>query len=259
MEFNNINIRYREKGKGKTIVLLHGYLESLDVWEDFSNELSKNFRVISIDLLGHGQSGIYDETHTMEIMAEFVNFILNKLNVDKCFLVGHSMGGYVTLAFADKYPEKLISFSLFHSSPFADNDEKMANRKREIELIKQGKKQQLININIPKTFADSNLNLFKNEIEKNKSIAANTPDNGIIATLKGMALRTDKQHVLKNSKVPILLIIGKKDNYIPFEVGIKIAGISNSIKPVVFENSGHMGFIEEKDKAVKIISEFVNS
>ena len=107
--FKNTGIRYKAEGSGTTIVLLHGYLESSDIWDKFSGELKHEFRVISIDLPGHGKSGIVADIHTMEIMAETVNAVLDELDIDKCILIGHSMGGYVTMAFADLYLKNLSS------------------------------------------------------------------------------------------------------------------------------------------------------
>ena len=257
IEFNNTIVNFKDEGKGNVIVLLHGYLETLDVWTDFSKILSKTFRVISIDLLGHGQTGTFN-VNTMDLMADAVDAVLTNLNIDKCVVFGHSLGGYVTLAFADNYAHKLLGFSFFHSSAYSDTDEKINNREREITLVKQGKKDLLFNTNIPKIFADENLIKFSPVIEKIKKNALQITDEGIIATLKGMMQRPDRTNVLRNTKVPVLYFIGAKDNFIPVPVALKQAELSNKIKAVVLQNSGHMGFIEEKDKSVRELSVFVN-
>ena len=139
-EYNNSKIRYKDQGNGKPIVLLHGYLESLDIWHNFAEKLAGKYRVISLDIPGHGSSDVIAETHTMDLMADIVHSLLSHQEINKCLLVGHSMGGYVTLAFADKYMDRLDGFILFHSSPFPDTDDKKDQRNREKALIREGKK-----------------------------------------------------------------------------------------------------------------------
>lgn len=255
--FKNSTIRYKVEGAGTVVVLLHGYLESLKIWNKFSDKLSKEFRVICIDLPGHGRSGIVAGAHTMEIMAEGVIAVLDKLNIDKCILIGHSMGGYVTMAFADLYPDRLYGYSLFHSTPFPDTDEKRKNRDKEIELVNQGRKELISKTNVPKAFADDNLVRLSSEIELAIKIALETPDEGITTILEGMKLRPDRTEILKNSKIPVLLILGKKDNYIPFtDVANKII-LNEKGELLVLENSGHMGFIEETEKSLNGMSLFI--
>lgn len=121
--FKGGRIHYSDSGKGIEIILLHGYLESSEVWNGFTQKLAGSFRVISIDLPGHGLSDVYKETHSMEFMAEGVKSLIEKLGIDKIFLVGHSLGGYVTMAFLELYPETLAGYCLFHSHPFADTQQ----------------------------------------------------------------------------------------------------------------------------------------
>jgi pimeloyl-ACP methyl ester carboxylesterase len=257
LDFRGVTVKVLDEGTGIPVVLLHGYLESSEIWKSFSDELKQYFRVIRIDLPGHGESGMLNEIHTMELLAETTRFVLDAFFIDKCILIGHSMGGYVTLAFAELYAERLMGFSLFHSTPFPDSEEKKQFRDREIELIKQGRKELVINTNIPKVFADDNLNLLKEDVERAKEIARNTSDKGIIALLEGIKLRPDRSKIIRNSKIPFLLILGKKDNHIAFESmksGIKMNHLGEL---VVLENSGHMGFIEEQAKSAEIIKAFV--
>jgi pimeloyl-ACP methyl ester carboxylesterase len=177
------------EGEGIPIVLLHGYLESLHIWDDFAALLQNHCRVIRMDLPGHGKSGIVAGIHTMEIMAESVIAILDALSVDTFFLAGHSMGGYVALAVAESNIKRLRGFCLIHSTPFSDTEEKKTNRDREIKLVQHGKKDRIINVNIPKGFADDNLEKFRIEVEKAKLIAYETSEEGIISALEGMKQR----------------------------------------------------------------------
>lgn len=253
-----ITLRFIDEGTGTPVLLLHGYLESHKIWFPFAEKLSKTCRVICPDIPGHGSSEIIQSVHTMELMASYVKKLLDKLSVKNCILIGHSMGGYVALAFAEKYPEYLKGLVLFHSVPFADTDDKKINRDKEIDLIWQGKKRMLINTNIPKAFADMNLIRFKKEIAKAKRIGRNNPDAGIVALLEGMKQRPDRTTVVSHCKMPFLWILGRKDNYINFEqVYKKIIDIKNVHQILVLDNSGHMGFIEEAETSLEALRKFI--
>jgi len=258
IKFDDMNLNYNVLGKGKTIVLLHGYLESKEIWDDFAKDLAESFRVIVPDLPGHGNSELPAGSLSVEKMAELVKQILDKENIDKCLLVGHSMGGYVALAFLELFPETLSGLSIFHSSPYADTEEKKQNRDREINIIHQGKKAQVYTAHFPNTFAKENVEMFADEIEKCKERAKNMPDDGIIAVLEAMKNRPDRSILLKDTKIPIQYIIGEQDNFIPMEILNKLQLPDNS-EVVVLEKSGHMGFIEEKENALEAIGGFAEN
>jgi pimeloyl-ACP methyl ester carboxylesterase len=209
------SINYCDTGKGRVILLIHGYLESLEVWNGFADSLSSGFRLISIDLPGHGQSDVYGEIHTMEFMATAVKELLISLNIDKAFLIGHSLGGYVTLAFLELFPEYLSGYCLFHSQPFSDTPEALGKRRREIEIVKAGKKNMMYPDNVIKMFATSNLEKFSGALQRSKDIASKIPGEGIIAILKGMMIRPSRLWVVEAGRVPCLWILGLMDNYIP--------------------------------------------
>lgn len=257
--FYSSSVHFDDLGFGKVIVLLHGYLETMDIWSDFAQKLAKHFRVITIDIPGHGKSGKVNDIHDMDLMADAVNTVLTFLRVEKCFLVGHSMGGYVALSFTMKYRFKLNGLCLFHSTPFADTEEKKANRDREIGLIKEGKKEILFNANIPKGFATDNLEKLAPLVNRAKAIAAENNEEGIIALLEGMKIRADLQNLLKETGLPVLFILGKKDNYIPFDLMYNVAKRTATGEILQLENSGHMGFIEEREVCLTTMTSFVNS
>jgi pimeloyl-ACP methyl ester carboxylesterase len=257
IKFQNANLHYRDEGKGNTVVLLHGYLESMDIWGSFKDELSRYYRVVTIDLPGHGKSDTVCEIHTMEIMADAVEIVLKRLDIGRAVIIGHSMGGYVTLAFAEIFPEKTVGFGLFHSHGFDDSEEKKANRDREIELVESGKKIQIFKINIPRTFANDNLRRLSDEVKKSGEIALATAEKGIVCALKGMKIRPDRRKVLMESVVPVLIIAGKKDNYIPFGIYEQHFNLAPKTSVLILENSGHMGFIEEKEKSLEGVLKFL--
>jgi pimeloyl-ACP methyl ester carboxylesterase len=252
-------ISYRVKGNGSVIVLLHGYLESSEVWNGFAEKLSSEFRVISLDLPGHGLSAIYGETHTMDFMATAVKELLTGLHINKAYLVGHSLGGYVTLAFLELFPEYLYGYCLFHSQPFSDTTEALDKRKREIEIVKAGKKNMMYPENVTKMFATSNLEKFSGALQKSKDIASRIPGEGIIAVLNGMMIRPSRLSVMEAGRVPCLWILGLMDNYIPYDVIQTKVNLPSNARIVVLKNSGHLGFIEEEELSVKIVKHFVGN
>lgn len=256
IKFREKKIEYLVKGDGKVIVLLHGYIESLNVWDEFANELSKSYKVIAIDLPGHGNSEVIEVSHSMELMAEVVYSVLVAENIEKCTLIGHSMGGYVTMQFLEMYPEKLEAACLFHSTPFADDDDRKKIRDQIIDAIKAGKRILLAKEHVEKTFALQNLSKYAKEIGFLKVIAVNTSNEGTIAALDGMKNRKNHTATFSNSVIPILWILGAKDNFIPVDVKEKVL-LPEKSKVVVLQNSGHQGFIEEFDLSVSIIKSFV--
>lgn len=258
LSYKGHRIFYTDSGNGAVVFLLHGYLGSSEVWNGFREKLASKFRVISVDLPGHGLSEVYGATHTMEFMATVVKELLDSLDIHKVFLTGHSLGGYVTLAFLEMYQEYLSGYCLFHSHPFSDSPEALEKRKREIAIVSAGKKDLIYPDNIERMFADSNLENFSEQLGRSKEIASRIPGKGIIAVLKGMMVRPSRLWVMENGKVPFLWILGSMDKYIPYDIIQAKVKLPSNARVVVLQNSGHMGFIEEADLSVKIICDFVN-
>jgi pimeloyl-ACP methyl ester carboxylesterase len=255
--FNKGRIHFSDRGTGNTIVLLHGYLESSEIWNGFEDKLVSEFRVISIDLPGHGLSSVYGDVHTMEYMANVVKELLDSLKIKKVFLTGHSLGGYVTLAFLDLFPAYLTGYCLFHSQPFFDPEEVIEKRKREIAIVKAGKKDLMYPDNVIRMFAPSNLDQFATALEKSKAIASKLPAGGIIAMLNGMMIRPSRLAFMEEGRVPLLWILGSMDNYIPCDFIQSKVTLPANAKVLLLKNSGHLGFIEEEQKSFDAITEFV--
>lgn len=259
IHYKGKKIFYTDEGKGAAVVLLHGYLESSEVWHSFAEKLVPGYRVINIDLPGHGDSDIYGESHSMELIAEAVNGLLNGVGIAKSFLVGHSLGGYVALAFLEQFPEKLSGYSLFHSHPFADSYEALQKREREIKIVNAGKKFLMYPENIQRMFAEDNLKKFSAEIGRSKEIASRIPASGITAVLKGMMARPSRLALMEEGKVPCLWILGRKDNYLNCDAVQQKVKLPSNAKLAILENSGHLGFIEEEERSLKLISDFISS
>jgi pimeloyl-ACP methyl ester carboxylesterase len=254
--FRGGKIQYSDTGSGKVIVLLHGYLESAEVWSHFAEKLASKFRIITVDLPGHGLSDVYGEVHSMEFMATGIKELLDILGIKKVFLTGHSLGGYVTLAFLELFPDYLSGYCLFHSQPFPDPPVALEKRKREIEIVKQGKKDLMYPDNVIQMFATSNIEKFSEALQRSKDIASKIPGEGIIAILNGMMIRPSRLEFMEEGRIPCLWILGSMDNYIPCDFIQTKVNLPSNAKVVVLNNSGHMGFIEEEDKAIDVITEF---
>lgn len=242
----------------RCIVLLHGYLESMLVWEDFIPYLYKEVRVVTLDLPGHGISVVQGEEHSMDFLADTVADALRALGIARCTLVGHSMGGYVALAFCERHPEMLDGVVLLSSTPNPDTPEKAENRRREIALVRAGKKELLARVAPAAGFAEENRDRMKDYIEDLTEQVFVTEDDGIVALLNGMIGRKDQNAMLRETRVPVLFILGRKDGYIPAEVAEKMVADHPEARVVWLENSGHMGFLEEPETTAKALLDFAN-
>ena len=258
INYNEGKIYYSDKGEGEAIILLHGYLETSEIWAGFADKLSGKFRVICVDLPGHGLSEVYSVNHSMEFMAGAIACLMENLHLPKAFITGHSLGGYVALAFLELYPDMLSAYCLFHSHPFADRPEVVANRKREMKVVRAAKKHLLYPGNISRMYSTVNLEKFGDDLRRSEEIAATISDEGIIAVLNGMMNRPSRLKVMEQGRVPCLWILGRHDNYISCDdIILKVSLPANS-RLEILENSGHMGFIEEQDLSVELISDFVS-
>lgn len=250
-------IRYRLSGQGPAVILVHGYLENLEIWEDIVPDLEQSYTVLRVDLPGHGKSVCKLQTISMDLMADSISAVMTNLGIKKAFMVGHSMGGYTTLAFAERYPNWLNGFCLLHSSANADSSEKRQSRMNDIETIKNGGKRDLVYLSIPRLFASQNLEKMDDLVDKFIKIGLNTTDKGIIGALQGMAQRPDRNHVIENATIPVFFIFGKYDNLITMEVAKTLIERHKKARTVILNNSGHMGFVEEKNQTTAAITSFL--
>jgi len=251
IQYKNININYSDYGSGAVVVLLHGFLENLNMWENLRKDLGNQYRVLAIDLLGHGKTACLGYIHTMEEMAEVVNAVLESLNIKKANFVGHSMGGYVTLALAEKYPDKVGSICLLNSTSESDSVERQLNRERAINAVKQNHKA-FISMAISNLFAENNRKKLQAEIDQIKEEAYKMPLQGIIAALEGMKIRKNRTTFFKSLPIKKMLIYGAKDTVLNAEHLIGIFEKSD-VEMLKFPD-GHMSYLEnKKDLAYNIL------
>ena len=241
----------------RCVVLVHGYLESMSVWEDFAYLLTPHARVIMLDLPGHGISMIKGEVHSMEMLADTISAMLKTLGIERCTLVGHSMGGYVALAFAERHPEQLEGLVLLHATPNADTEEKATDRQREIDAIAAGRKELLVRKAAARRFAEQNRKRFADAIEDCIEIALLCEDDGIVAIVRGMGERPDRNEVLSKLTAQQMFVFGRHDDYIPSERAEAVAARHPQAEVVWLEQSGHIGFIEEAEACAEAIIKFI--
>lgn len=256
INYKNTKIHYCEKGKGSTLVLLHGFLENLTMWQPYFDTLSHKHRVITIDLLGHGNTECMGYIHTMEDMADAVFALISDLKLRKITIIGHSMGGYVALAFAELYPDHIKGIVLVASTSRADSPERRINRDRAIELIKRNS-ATFINIAISNLFGEEERTTYLKEIENVKAQALQMPIQGIIAALEGMKIRADREVILHFAPYPITLITGKKDTVMPYEENI--TQITDTKVKLISLSGGHMLHIENKDELQDSLLQFIKT
>jgi pimeloyl-ACP methyl ester carboxylesterase len=252
ISYNTHSIAYTAEGNGKCIVLLHGFTESSRIWKKFDEVLSRSFRVIIIDLPGFGKSECVAEVHTMELFADVVHEVLKVCKVKQCLMVGHSMGGFVTLAFAKKYPEMLLGISLFHSHPFADTEEAKVNRDRAVKLMRESRQNYIFQF-IPSLFAPELRKKHEAAIEKLVRQASQITTESLIASAEGMKLRPDSAEFLKTLDIPVLFIVGMKDSRAPLDRIGEMILLPKHSESLVLKEIGHMGYIEAFDKTLQAV------
>lgn len=210
-------LHYKTYGTGIAVVMLHGFLDNGDMWEGFIPPIAESgFEVICPDLPGHGQSACIGDIHQMKSVAKAVNDLLLLLNIKRAILIGYSMGGYVALAFAKLFPSKIKGLCLINSSPFEDSKARKIIRNRAIDLIAKDHKT-FIKKSIPQLMTKEEQQEHQEVLQESINRALTTSSEGIIATIKGLRLRTSTLDVLSMSKTQVFVILGLRDTLIPYQ------------------------------------------
>jgi pimeloyl-ACP methyl ester carboxylesterase len=256
IDFKGASCYYRIEGKGKVIMLVHGFIEDGSMWDGMIDSLKKNYKVIVPDLPGFGKSPLQDSELSMEWYAEFVHEILKAEKVGELILLGHSMGGYVALNFAEKYGDMLAGLGLLNSHCFEDTPAKKENRVKGIEFIRNHGTgvfvSELYNSIFHESFKKKNKKLINALIANAQKY---TPEAVMMANA-AMMNRKDKSEVLKNSKVPVLFIDGEEDEAAPVALTLKQASYPANADFHLFSKCKHMSVFERKAEVQKILSAF---
>lgn len=261
IQFQNKKIFYRIEGKGKPVLLLHGFGEDGNIWNQQISVLKKNNLLIIPDLPGSGQSEMLDGNKTLEDYAEVVKaiadeIILNAKTENQFCLIGHSMGGYINLAFAEKYSSLLNSLGLFHSSAFADTDEKIDVRKKAISFMKENGTEAFLKTMIPNLFSEETKKSRPELIDQLFNLSKNISAEALIQYYEAMIKRPDRIAVLKSFEKPVLFIIGEQDTVIPLKTSLDQCHLPAISTIHILQHSGHEGMWEEANLSNEFLENF---
>jgi pimeloyl-ACP methyl ester carboxylesterase len=254
------HLAYTEKGKGSVVVLLHGFCESKEIWKDFIPAFSDSFRVIAVDLGGFGESAnLLPQLCSMEAMADQIWELLQHLQISQAAFVGHSMGGYVALAFAEKYPAMVEKLCLFHSTALADSPEKKENRNKVIEFVQKAGVEAFISNFVKPLFYEGRWQEMQKEINFLEEIGKKTPLQTITSALAAMRDRKSRLELLVKANFPILYIIGKQDTAVIWEsYQEQLQKIPNA-QTLILDETGHVGMLERPQETLQTLKKFLTS
>ncbi len=257
MEINGQQISYIDKGEKskKAIIFLHGFVLDKEMWNGFLTPLSKHFRVVAMDLPGHGKTDVFPEMQSIDKIADIVYLVLEELGIKEYFLVGHSMGGYVALSFAKKHHILTKGVVLFHSHAAEDSLEKKKKRARTASLVIKNSKN-FINKFLKNLFAPINQKLYSEYITKLIHRSENMPREAIVHALRSMMEREDKLKFISQTNIPFLFIYGKQDETITYEEIVVQAMLPKKSEILILDDCGHMGFIEQEETTREAVLHF---
>ena len=235
------------------IVLIHGHGVNASIWDAVYNNLSADFSIVKSDFSEHTNH------ETIDAYAEEVFSQLQTSQIESCVLIGHSMGGYIALAFAEQHPEQVKGLVLVNSTAFADDEAKKQSRQKAVETMEENGARAFIEQTVPKMFGESYNQNQSESVKKQVEQFSALPAEALIAGVKAMASRPDRTHVLKGATFPVLLIAGQEDQIIPFAKSQELFEVAPQAKTVVLEKAGHLGMVESPDEVIKAIRDFVDT
>jgi pimeloyl-ACP methyl ester carboxylesterase len=253
---NDHAISYRILGNGYPVMLVHGFGEDARVWEKQEPVLEKNFQLVIPDLPGSGQSDSTEDM-SMEGMARVLKEVLDQSGIDSCIMIGHSMGGYITLAFAELFPERLKAFGLFHSTAYADNEEKKTARRRGIEFIQEQGPEKFLEQSTRNLFSEEFRIKNPAEVQEFVDRFTNFPAQSLVNYYEAMMQRPDRTRVLKEFTGPVMFIIGKHDNAISPDQVLEQCHLPRLAYIQLLMHSGHLGMIEETEASTGFLEKFL--
>ncbi len=258
ISYRGTDIAYTVTGKGAPVVLLHGFGEDSTIWYKQASHLKEKYTLILPDIPGSGRSTLVPgETNGLEDYASCIKAVVQAEGISNFILIGHSMGGYITLAYQEKYPGDLTAFGLFHSSAYADDPAKIETRKKAIEFVKMNGVEAFLKTSIPGLFKDAEKSTpdIETLLQKGKLFSS----TAIIQYYHAMINRPDRTSVLKNARIPVLLVAGAFDKAIPFEHSLQQSHLPEQTYFNILRNSAHMGMLEETSNSNEILAYFLQN
>jgi pimeloyl-ACP methyl ester carboxylesterase len=251
-------LHYRKSGNGPVLVLLHGFPDDGGLWRKIWPGLEDNFTVLVPDMPGSGESILPGDGLTIELMAEAVNDILEKEGISQAVIAGHSMGGYVAMAFLEKFPGKVKGIGMVHSTAAADDEEKKQTRNKVIALVEKGGKNAFMDQMIPGLFSPKtraeHVEILAEQLQRGKLL----PDRSVISFYKAMRDRSDRIELLKNNISPFLWVTGNDDTVIPVKKVLQQSSLSNVNFVKRYDNCGHMSMLEWPELLTRDLKTFIS-
>lgn len=248
---------YFDCGTGFPVMLVHGFPADHTLWKKQTVALQQHYRLLLPDLPGTGYSPLIDPISIAD-MAVFLNAIVAQEKIEKCILIGHSMGGYAALAFAEKFPEVLSGWGLFHSSAYPDTEEKKKGRKRSIQMMKAYGQKQFLRQMLPSLFAETFKRTNRDKIQQLITERIRAGIDALIPYYHAMWERPDRTSTLKNTRVPVLFVIGKQDTAAPMDRVLEQVAMPPVSVVHLLADCGHMGMLEMPDTATQILKQFID-
>jgi pimeloyl-ACP methyl ester carboxylesterase len=239
-----------------TLVFLHGFAESHEIWTDFTRNFPPTYQVLTLDLLGHGTQLHDIDDYSMEAQAAYVQAELEAAGVERAVFIGHSMGGYVALAFAEKYPEQVLGLCLFHSSAQADTKEKKVNRDKNAGFVERHSVAKFMDTFIRPLLAPANRDQMPEQLAFLEELGKATPQTTILGGLRAMRDRPDRMQVLREAKFPVLFIAGKEDLAVPLTSTLEQVALPAVSSGLFLADVGHLGFVERPTETRRAVLDF---
>ena len=252
--YKGTEIFYQAEGNGPTVLLLHGFLEDLSMWNPLVDSLLPNYQVLRVELLGHGKTGHLGYIHSMKDMAEAVEAVLEHLQIETYFVIGHSMGGYVALELSRINTKELKGLCLMNSTYKPDSKERKLLRKRANRMARENY-PALVRMSYANLFSEESREQFPQEIEKGLLVALNTSVQGYLAAQEGMIQRSNFSEEFKTMTCKKMIILGKKDGLIDHEKLVEELLETNV--EIVLLSEGHMSHVENKKDFTYNIMRFI--
>lgn len=251
-------LSYTESGRGLPVVLLHGFPLNAAIWHKQQLDLGDRFRVITPDLRGHGRSPVPKDGYEMESMAGDILAMLDSMRIQQAMILGHSMGGYVTLSAWRLAPERFAALGLIASHAAADTAAGKEGRRKLAEKVAAEGSQPVADAMLPKLFSPETAPP-EIVLEQVRQMIMNSPRAGLIGAINGMAERPDSTDLLKGMKIPMLVLAGADDQIIPRDKVEAIAKAVKGSKLTIIEKAGHMPMLEQPEATTAAIREFLNT
>jgi pimeloyl-ACP methyl ester carboxylesterase len=256
-------LAYFDEGKGKqTLLLIHGFGEDHTVWKNQIEFLSAHYRIIAPNLPGVHCKPLaihHSQAPSIRMYVEVLHELMHQLDIEHYFIVGHSMGGYIGLSFADDYINHVQGLLLLHSTTYEDNEAKKSSRMKVAEFIQEWGVSKFLETATPNLFGDAfkktNPGIVQDVIESGLSIG----QEAMIQFVFAMRNRKAMTHLLQQSNLPVWMIAGDADLAVPIQDSLEQIKLLPSSNSLVLENVGHMGMFEATNQVNEFIHQCIQS